>query len=145
GAATPVLAMHRREDLDLRRPMQWLGGELPSFSRRLPATPKHEWLELVKYWNDGGRAPVWFVADPLRSDLALIDHREPRRYRWPIAFPILLGGIRPGALDWYVLESPGWYLGEGWALTPETAGIADTSKYGRGRLPVEGWILRRSE
>ena len=45
---------------------------LPPFSQRLATPPKHEWLELVKYWNAGGREPVWFVADPLRSDLALI-------------------------------------------------------------------------
>ena len=73
-ARAPVLATHRREELDMRRPITWMGSSMPTFSQRLPATPKHEWLELVKYWNDGGRAPVWFVADPLRSDLALVDH-----------------------------------------------------------------------
>ena len=143
--APPVFATHRRQELDMRRPMAWMAEELPSFSQRLPATPKREWLEFVKYWNDGGRAPVWFVADPLRSDLALVDHPEPRAYRWPVRFPLLLGGIRPNGIDWYSLDSPGWYLGEGWALTPETAGIADTGKYGRGRAPSEGWIRRRSE
>jgi hypothetical protein len=34
-------------------------------------------MEVVNYWNRGGRLPVWFVADPLRSDLALIDHEAP--------------------------------------------------------------------
>ena len=133
----PVLAMHRREDLDLRRPMQWLGADMPAFSRRLDAPPKHEWLELVKYWNADGRAPIWFVADPRRTDLALIDRSadRPRAYRWPLAHPVLIGGVRPNEMDWYVFDSPGWYLGEGWALTPETAGVAQEDHRGPGWRP----------
>jgi len=72
GAAlptTPVLAMHRRNYFDMRRPFQWVGDQLPSFAQRLATPPKHEWLEVVKYWNAGGREPVWFVADPPRSAL----------------------------------------------------------------------------
>jgi hypothetical protein len=142
----PVLAMHRREELDLRRPIQWAGDGMPQLSAHLPAPPKHEWLELVKYWNRGGRAPVWFVADPLRSDLALVDHRPPRgSYVWPLRFPVLLGGVRPNTMDWYDLELPGWYLGEGWALTPETAGLAREDGRGPGIAPVQGWVRRRAD
>src|SRR5206468_9876168 len=65
AAEPPILAMHRREDLDLRRPIVWTGVDMPPIASRLSAPPKHEWLELVKYWNAGGRRPVWFVADPL--------------------------------------------------------------------------------
>ena len=147
GAATPVLAMHRREDLDLRRPMQWAGADLPSFSRRLAAPPKHEWLELVKYWNAGGSDPVWFVADPMRTDVALIDHPAGRyaAYRWPLEHPVLLGGVRPNEMDWHIFDAPGWYLGEGWALTPETAGVAQEDRRGPGVAPIDGWIRRRPE
>jgi hypothetical protein len=143
----PVLAMHRREDLDLRRPMQWLGADLPVFARRLDAPPKHEWLELVKYWNADGRAPIWFVADPRRTDLALIDRSAdpPRTYRWPLAHPVLIGGVRPNELDWYVFDAPGWYLEEGWALTPETAGVAQEDRRGLDLGPIVGWIRRRPE
>jgi hypothetical protein len=146
-ALAPVLAMHRREDLDLRRPLQWAGADAPAFSRRLAAPPKHEWLELVKYWNADRRAPVWFVADPQRTDLALIDGSIGRHgvYRWPLAYPVLIGGVRPNEMDWYVFESPGWYLGEGWALTPETAGVAEEDHRGPGVAPIEGWIRRRRE
>jgi hypothetical protein len=142
----PILAMHRREDLDLRRPIQWIGDAMPRTAMRLPAPPKHEWLELVKYWNSGGRNPVWFVADPLRSDLALVDHAaSPRRsYDWPSHAPVLLGGVRPSAMDWYVLDTPGWYLGEGWALTPETAGVAGEDHRGPAQAPIHGWIHRRA-
>ncbi len=141
-----VLAMHRREDFDLRRPIAWLGDEMPTFVRRLPAPPKHEWLEVVKYWNSGGRDQVWFVADPLRSDLALVD--RPGRagaYRWPLEYPVLIGGLRPNEMDWYRLDPPNWFLGEGWALTPETAGVAEEDGHGPGRAPIRGWIRRRAE
>jgi hypothetical protein len=143
----PVFAAHRREDLDLRKPIQWVGPDMPAFDRRLPAPPRYEWLELVKYWNQGGRDPVWFVADPKRSDLALIDQRSGRRrsYGWPLSYPILLGGARPGEMDWYVVHPPGWYLGEGWSLTPETAGVSTKDRRDPAVTPIEGWIRRRDD
>jgi hypothetical protein len=143
----PVLAMHRRQELDMRRPITWNSDRLPTLDGHLAAPPKHEWLELVKYWNGGGRRPVWFVADPPRSDLALVDRRSVRllgEYRWTIAWPTLLGGVRPNVMDWYRIQPPGWYLGEGWALTPETAGVARDEARGPGRSPIQGWIRRRS-
>ena len=142
----PVLAMHRREYFDLRRPFQWVGDKLPSFSQRLATPPKHEWLEVVKYWNAGGREPVWFIADPLRSDLALFKyHRRPVAYRWPFSATVLLGGARPNEMDWHVVESPDWYLGEGWAITPETAGTAREDRKGPGYGPISGWIRRYAQ
>jgi len=137
----PVLAVHRREDFDLRRPLAWAGA--PATSARLPAPAKHEWLELVKYWNSGGRVPVWFVADPLRSDLALVAVRDaPETFRWTLDYPVLIGGTRPSEMDWYVVAPPDWYLGEGWALTPETAGIAKEDHRGPGFAPIQGWLRR---
>src|SRR4029077_10957642 len=123
------------------------GADMPAFSRRLGAPAKHEWLELGKYWDADGRAPVWVVGDPPRTHLALLDHPADRRgdYRWPLAHPVLIGGVRPNEMDWYVFDSPGWYLGEGWALTPETAGVAEEDHRGPGFAPIEGWIRRRRE
>jgi hypothetical protein len=112
-------------------------------THRLAAPAKHEWLEVVKYWNEGGRAPVWFIADPPRSDLALIRRqRPPAQYRWPFGPLLLLGGVRPGEMDWHVIDPPDWYLGEGWAMTPETAGIANEDGRGPGRGGARGWIRR---
>src|SRR5207344_310217 len=76
GGPAPVLAMHRKDEYDMRRPIQWIGAAMPPLADHLPAPPKHEWLELVKYWNSGGHSPVWFVADPLRSDLALVHYQR---------------------------------------------------------------------
>ena len=145
-APRPVLAMHRRQELDLRRPSAWAGG-FPPVAGHLPAPPKHEWLELVKYWNGGGRAPVWFIADPRRSDLALVDPQAVSRrgtYRWPFAQTGLIGGVRPDVFDWHLIQPPGWYLGEGWSLTPETTGVAKDEGRGPGRAPIQGWIRRRT-
>jgi hypothetical protein len=137
----PVLAMHRRQEFDLRRPMLWRAAELPATAGRLPSPPRREWLELVKYWNGGGRDPVWFIADPLRSDLALVDHGPPvQTYRWPLEYPLLIGGVRPNVMDWYKLERPAWYVGEGWSLTPETAGVARQTGKGPAAAPIEAWI-----
>jgi hypothetical protein len=149
GAAvptTPVLAMHRRDYFDLRRPLQWVGDRLPEFAQRLQTPPKHEWLQVVNYWNGGGREPVWFIADPPRSDLALFRfHRPPSRYRWPFPDTVLVGGARPNEMDWHVIESPDWYLGEGWAITPETAGTAREDHKGPGLGGITGWVKRYAE
>jgi hypothetical protein len=140
---SPVLATHRRLALDLRRPLRWLEPEGPAFAAHLPAPPRYEWLELVKYWNSGRRGLVWFAADPLRSDLALVHHDGPRAsYRWPLRFHALIGGVRPGEIDWYHISDPAWYLGEGWALTPETAGLAALAERGPGAGGSLGWIRR---
>jgi hypothetical protein len=138
----PVLAMDRRESLDLRRPMKWMGDAMPASAHMLAAPPQHEWLEAVKYWNGGGSAPVWFVVDPLRTSIDLVQHGDPARFRWPVAYPVLLSGARPNEMDWYRVERPEWYLGEGWALTPEAAGVADADRRGPSRAPIDGWISR---
>jgi hypothetical protein len=96
----------------------------------------------VKYWNGGGRAPLWFVVDPVRAGIDLVQHGDPVRYRWPVPYPVLLSGVRPHEMDWYRVDQPEWYVGEGWALTPETAGVADADRRGPSLAPIEGWIHR---
>jgi hypothetical protein len=135
--------MHRRYELDLRRPLLWEADRMPAFDRRLPSPVKHEWLELVKYWNSGGRQPVWFVADPTRTDLTLVRReRPPAEYRWPFNLPMAIGGVRPNEMDWYIVNPPDWYLGEGWSLTPETGGQAREDRRGPSQGGAHGWIRR---
>ena len=138
----PTVAMDRREDFDLRRPLVWLGDATMSFGERLPSPPQHEWLELVKYWNSGRRGPVWFLADPLRTDIDLVQHAAPRRYQWRVPYPVLLGGVRPNEMDWYEIVQPDWYLGPGWSVTPESAGVADFERTGLLHGQIEGWVRR---
>jgi len=43
-------------------------------------------------------------------------------------------------MDWYRVDRPEWYVGEGWALTPETAGVAEADGKGPSVSPIEAWI-----
>ncbi len=104
---------------------------------------------MASYWRNGGTGKVWFLADPRRTDLALIDpeSRHPNgQYAWPFASaPGLVGGARPNEMDWWVIESPpGWFAGEGWALTPETAGVAGVGERGPARGGARAWLRRRA-
>ena len=138
----PVLAPDRRQSFDLRRPLAWLADRAPAFDRQLPAPPQHEWLEAVKYWDGGGRAPVWFVVDPRRAAIDLVQHGEPAPYRWTVPYPVLLNGTRPNDADWYRVEQPDWYLGAGWSLTPETAGVAAADRRGLAFGPLTARVRR---
>jgi hypothetical protein len=142
-AEGPVVAMDRREQFDLRRPTLWAGDPLGSHAIRLPSPPQHEWLELVNYWNGGGRSPAWFLADPSRTDVDMLQHGEPSRYRWPVPYPALLGGVRPNEIDWYRVDKPEWYLGTGWAVTPEIAGVSELGRTGPLHRAIDGWIQAR--
>src|SRR5262245_8605751 len=114
---------------------------------QMPPRRTGEWLGPVEYWRQGRRGPVWFLADPKRTDLSLIDpqsRRDVARYRWRVAEHPVLSGTRPLAADWYRIDTPGWFLGEGWSLTPETGGITQSTGTGLDKRPIEGYVRRRS-
>jgi hypothetical protein len=138
----PALVAH----WDSKRAAEWVGRDLPGPFLRVE--PKHEWLAAVQYWLDGGRGPVWFLARPGRTDLALFDpaHRVlAGQYRWTFDTHVYTGGARPNGVDWYDLSSPGWFLGKGWALTPEVAGVATVTGEGPHIRPSFGYLARRPE
>src|SRR5581483_340393 len=99
AAQPPVVAMDRREALDLRAPAKYLGGFPPNVHVMAQAPPQHEALRASTAWD--GREPLWFIADPKRTDIDLIQHGEPQRYRWSLPYPVLIGGVRPNEMDWY--------------------------------------------
>ncbi|MGH9176216.1 MAG: hypothetical protein ACRD1H_17750, partial [Vicinamibacterales bacterium] len=134
-----ALAFHQT----FRRPLE---AEAVAIEPTLSAPPRREWLELVRYWQDGRLEPLWFLADPRRSDLALIDpHSRADRtdFRWQFSSLSDLGGMRPSAVAWYRMPAPGWFAAEGWALTPETAGIARLTSQGPAFGPITAWVRRR--
>ena len=139
----PILAPDRRESFDLRRPIVWTPA--PPVVRQLPAPPQHEWLEAVKHWNGGGQDPLWFLVDPRRSAIDLVQHGLPFEYRWPLPYPVLMSGVRPNDVDWYPVDRPEWYVGEGWSLTPEAAGVAASDGRGLTRGSIEGWISHETD
>jgi hypothetical protein len=59
----------------LRRPLQAVGAAPLKF---VEPQRSGEWLGLVDYWSHGGTDPVWFFADPKRTDL--VTDAGSRRY-----------------------------------------------------------------
>jgi hypothetical protein len=139
----PAVGMHRRVWSESRRARPWYG---PMPGRALETPRDYEWLELTRAWLGGEEGEIWFLADPRRTDLALIDseHRRTREYRWPFDSRVYVGGARPDEIDWHIYPPPGWFLERGWALRPEIAGITERDGFGPHRQPSIGWIRRRS-
>ena len=141
-----VVAMHRRGHADTRRARGLVGPS--GFPWRLLDAPTgHEWLELVRYWREGGAGRTWLLADLRRTDLALIDPASRHangHYDWSTPFAAgVVGGTRPGALDWVVIDGPpAWFLGQGWALSPEIAGVSNVDGKGPSRGGAVGWMRR---
>ena len=129
----------------MRRSAEWEAASLGG--RLLKAPHGHEWLALVARWREGP-GEIAFVADPLRTDLALFDphaRRLLRAYRWPFIEPPFVGGARPGAADWYVMRQPGWMLDKGWALTAEIAGVTARDRLGPHVRPSVAWVRARPD
>nr|MDQ3071536.1 hypothetical protein [Acidobacteriota bacterium] len=138
-----VLAMHQRIADDLRRHQSW---EAMPLMRTLPSTRDYEWLELVKLWHEGHDGPIWFLADPRRTDLRMIDPQQRkllRSYGWPDSDLPFMGGTRPNRIDWYFIQRPGWFLGSGWALSPEIGGLTARDRTNPGHQPAVAWVRRR--
>lgn len=137
--AAPVLAMHQT----FRRPLE---AEETGFAAVLPSPPRLEWLELTKFWRAGRTEPVWFLADPVRSDLALVDpasRSDSTEFRWPLVDRPAFGGMRPSSVRWYRMPAPGWFAEEGWSLTPETSGMAGLMGRGPHLGPIAAHVRRR--
>lgn len=137
GNQIATIAMHA----GTRRAADWAAPILPA--RVIRAPHGREWLALVAAWKADPAARVWFAADPGRTDLALFDGRArqlARAYRWGFVEPPFVGGARPGGIDWYDMQAPGWMLDRGWALTPEVGGITTRDRSGPEVAPAVAWI-----
>jgi Protein O-mannosyl-transferase TMEM260-like len=136
-----ALALHQT----FRRPLE---AEEVGIEPVLPSPPRLEWLEWAKYWLEGHTESLWMLADPVRSDLALVDpqsRHDVTDIQWPLVARPAFGGMRPSAVRWYRLPPPGWFVEEGWALTPETAGMAGVMGKGPSIAPISARVRRRSE
>jgi hypothetical protein len=135
-----ALAMHQT----FVRPLE---AEEVGLTPQLPSPPRLEWLELAKHWKSGATGAVWFLADPMRSDLALIDpesRRDRTEFLWPLVARPAFGGMRPSAVHWYRMPPPGWFVEEGWSLTPETSGMSALMGRAPHLGPITAMVRRRS-
>jgi Protein of unknown function (DUF2723) len=129
-----------------RRAAQWERDALPG--RVLESLHGREWLALVQEWRSHPQSSVAFVADPRRTDLALIDPASRRLVqadRWPFIEPPFVGGARPGNADLYLMSPPRWMLDRGWAVGAEVAGVTARDELGPHRAPSVAWIRAGSE
>jgi hypothetical protein len=102
----------------------------------------------VSYWSNGGTGSAWFLANPWRTDLDLIDphsRRDVVRYRWTVQDRGELSGTRPSGVDWYRMRPPTWFLGEGWSITPETGGVARVTGMGPDQQPIVAFVRPQAE
>ncbi|MGE0814560.1 MAG: DUF2723 domain-containing protein [Vicinamibacterales bacterium] len=136
----PMIGMHQA----LERPLE---AEPRDLGPRLPAPPRREWLELARYWKGGG-GPLSFLADPRRTDLALVDpeaRKDATVFRWEIPSLSMFGGMRPADVALIHMTTPGWFATEGWSLTPETAGMARLMERGPHLGPISAFVRRRPD
>ncbi|MEO5742405.1 MAG: DUF2723 domain-containing protein [Vicinamibacterales bacterium] len=105
-------------------------------ARILPSPVMRESTELAAYWRGGGRAPVWYLSDPARGDLELVDpssRRVEAHYGWKFRREAFISGVRPDILDLVSIASPpGWFAETGWHLTPETLNISEKQARSEG-------------
>lgn len=142
GERVDTIAMHA----GARRAAEWAAPILPT--RVAKAPHGREWLTLVALWRANPSANVWFVADPARTDLALFDGRArqlARQYRWGFVEPPFVGGARPGPIDWYHMQPPGWMLDRGWSLTAEVGGVTARDRLGPHVAPAVAWARSRAD
>jgi hypothetical protein len=142
AGVAPTIALHQ----SLQRPLEAETRALGT--RQLPSPPRREWLELGRYWREDGAGPVWFLADPRRTDLALVDpqaRQDVRTFAWQVPSLSLFGGMRPADVALVRMRAPGWFAAEGWSLTPETAGMARLMGRGPHVGPISAFVRRRSD
>ena len=111
----------------------------------LPSPVMRESTALAAYWHGGGNAPVWYLSDPARGDLELVDPLSRRihaQYKWRFLRERFISGVRPDILDVVAIDSPpGWFAETGWHLTPETLNISEQ----QGRQEAIAYVRNRAE
>lgn len=111
----------------------------------LPSPVMRESTALAAYWHGGGTARVWYLSDPARGDLALVDplsRRVHAHYAWMFPRERFMSGVRPDVLDLVAIDSPpGWFAETGWHLTPETLNISEQ----QGRHEGVAYVRQRSD
>lgn len=111
----------------------------------LPSPVMRESTALAAYWHGGGTGLVWYLSDPARGDLALVDPLSRRlvaHYSWMFPREKFIKGVRPDVLDLVAIDSPpGWFAETGWHLTPETLNISEQ----QGRHEGIAYVRKRAD
>ena len=139
----PVLRMHHQVWWGVRRALEWYQPVWKTGPHPFPGA--REWLDVITYWRSGEQRPIWFLGELSRTDLKLFDWRSTNPhgpYEMADRLERLMGDTRFDELTWTEVERPRWMLGTGWALTPETAGVASTDRTFPHQKPAEAFLWR---
>jgi len=83
----------------------------------------HEDLRPVfEYWKQGGRQPVLFFRNPMRTSLLLVgrDTQELlHQWSWPASLEPLMKGECPATVEVWQIDPPRWFIDTGFLVTPE--------------------------
>lgn len=104
------------------RYLPWLPPDL----RVIRPTPRVEWRLLANYWKQGGRLPVYFLLDPVRTNLLLIDldaQHPVERWTWPDSVARLLKGARPTDIQLVRIDPPRWFAESGFFITNQAGPV----------------------
>lgn len=145
SAVPTVLGLHRRIASESRQVLVWEREGIPF--TRLASERGAEVLEVVEHWRTGATDPMWFLANPARRDLAMIDARARTlhaRYRWHPDTRALVALARPADVDAWIIRQPRWMLGRGWAVTPEIGGVTSALGLGPHRAPAPAYLRREA-
>ncbi len=139
----PAIATHHQVWWVVRRAFDWYRPVWDVGPQPFPGD--REWLGLVDRWRSGSGGPVWFLADQTRHDLEAFDPRTTTRagrYEQDDAIRRLAGGKRLDSLDWWIVATPAWMLGRGWALNPELSGMTAEDLAEPHRMPAQAFLRR---
>jgi hypothetical protein len=106
------------------------------FERYLPLISKHEVLlptdgarqTLSTYWAQGGRKPLVFFQEAMRSTLLFFGLDQPERlgrWRWPEPVRPFMRGERPGWVDLVRLDAPHWFADSGFLVSAEAGPLEE--------------------
>jgi len=139
----PVVLTHHQVWWGVQRLFEWYRPVWNLGAQPFPGD--REWLTVVEHFRSGATAPIWFLADLSRTDLAAFDPRttmEAGRYVFPSTLRTLIGGRRLDSVAWWRIPQPVWMLGRGWSLTPEMAGVTDRDSRPAPSHTAEAFLLR---
>ena len=125
-----------------------LQAAAPEWLHAVQPEREREWLGPVRFFLDGGARTVWFLGDPLRTDMALFDRASVETNElnpWRAYAHAEMGGARPSGALWHRLQPPGWMAGEGWSLTPEAGGRVRAAGVGLNHRPIDAYVRRRAQ
>lgn len=141
----PILRMHHQVWWGIQRELDWYR---PSWDvGPQPHPGEREWLAIVDHWRSGSTGPIWFLTDVSRTDIAVFDPRARSlrgQYELPAEARRLMPTPRLEDINWWEIRRPGWMLGNGWALTPELAGMTAADRAAPHQRGAEAFLLRRS-